>query len=81
MQDVILLHKYISYIYFWVFMVKKLDAFLENNWNEQEHILIHVKQLENRFFQPINGRQPLRCSRDLRKTASRCLYPYFQRRR
>lgn len=41
MQDVILLVSTSAIFIFGYFMVKKLDAFLENNWNEQEHALIH----------------------------------------
>lgn len=41
MQDVILLVSTSVIFIFGYFMVKKLDAFLENNWNEQEHALIH----------------------------------------
>ena len=41
MQDVILLVSTSAIFIFGYFMVKKLDAFLENKWNEQEHALIH----------------------------------------
>ena len=41
MQDVILLVSTSAIFIFGYFMVKKLDAFLETNWNEQEHALIH----------------------------------------
>ena len=41
MQDVNFTCKYISYIYFWVFYGEKTGCFSGNNWNEQEHALIH----------------------------------------
>ena len=41
MKIVILLVSTSAVFIFGYFMVKKLDAFLENNWNEQEHALIH----------------------------------------
>ena len=51
---------------------------LRNGANE---VVYPEKQLANWFFQPIHGRRSRRCFRDLRKAASGCLYPYFQRRR
>ena len=69
MQDVILLVSTSAIFIFVYFLMNKLDVFLENNWNRQETALTY-------------GENSLRrCFRDLRKAASRCLYPYFQRRR
>ena len=75
MQDVILLVSTSAIFIFGYFLMNKLDVFLENNWNRQETALTYG---ENSLR---IGRRSRRCFRDLRKAASRCLYPYFQRRR
>ena len=41
MQDVILLVSTSAIFIFGYFLMKKLDAFLESNWNEQEHALAY----------------------------------------
>ena len=41
MQDVILLVSTSAIFIFGYFLMKKLDAFLESNWNEQEHALTY----------------------------------------
>ena len=71
MLDVVLLVSTSAIFVFGYFLMNKLDAFLENNWNEQETALTYGE----------NSRRSRRYFRDLRKAASGCLYPYFQRRR
>ena len=41
MQDVILLVSTSAVFIFGYFLMKKLDAFLENNWNGQDHLLTY----------------------------------------
>ena len=41
MQDVILLVSISAIFIFGYFLMNKLDAFLENNWNEQENALAY----------------------------------------
>ena len=41
MQDVILLISTLAMFVFGYFLMKKLDTFLENNWNEQENALTY----------------------------------------
>ena len=41
MQDVILLVSTSAIFIFGYFLMKKLDVFLENNWNEQENALAY----------------------------------------
>lgn len=53
MQDVILLVSTSAIFVFGYFLMKKLDAFLKNNWNEQEHFLTYGENsLRIGFFNP-----------------------------